>query len=67
MQLTQLRTVEQQMQQGFESGEIGEEQYRGFRREIINAESRLKRYDATVQVNHFGEKQVKECKRTEYS
>ncbi len=78
MQLTQLRTVEQQMQQGFESGEIGEEQYRGFRREIINAESRLKSLtaqrdnvdrlgdefqEAAVQVNHFGDEANTASKR----
>jgi phage-related minor tail protein len=47
--LNQLKEAEQQVQQQFERGEIGEEQYRAFRREIQDTEQSLRRYEESLQ------------------
>ncbi len=58
--LDKLKDAEKQVQQQFERGEIGEEQYRAFKREIIETESKLKHYEnqlkaVTKEQNTFGE------------
>jgi phage-related minor tail protein len=46
--LNQLKEAEQQVQQQFERGEIGEEQYRAFRREIQATEQSLQGYEQAL-------------------
>jgi len=43
--LDRLKEAEKQVQAQFEKGDIGEEQYRAFQREIIETESKLKNYE----------------------
>ena len=43
--LNTLKNAEKQVAEQFESGEIGEENYRAFQREIIETESKLKNYE----------------------
>lgn len=43
--LDKLRDAEKQVQAQFEKGEIGEEQYRAFQREIVETESKLNHYN----------------------
>lgn len=43
--LNRLKQVEAQVQQQFERGEIGEEQFRAFQREIIATEGRLRHFE----------------------
>lgn len=43
--LDKLRDAEAQVQAQFEKGEIGEEQYRAFQREVVETESKLDHYD----------------------
>jgi TP901 family phage tail tape measure protein len=43
--LQQLRDVQDQVNEQFKKGEIGEEQYRAFQRELIKTESQLKSYE----------------------
>ena len=43
--LQQLRDVQEQVNEQFKKGEIGEEQYRAFQREIAKTESQLKDYE----------------------
>ncbi len=43
--LQQLRDVQQQVQQQFERGELGEDQFRAFQREIIQTEQRLEHFE----------------------
>ncbi|MGN8648313.1 hypothetical protein ACTNEO_19915 [Gracilibacillus sp. HCP3S3_G5_1] len=43
--LDQLKSAEAEVQQQFEKGEIGEEQYRDFQREVVETESKLKHYE----------------------
>jgi phage-related minor tail protein len=47
--LNQLKEAEQQVQRQFERGEIGEEQYRAFRREIQATEQSLQGYEQALQ------------------
>lgn len=54
--LDQLRTAEEQVQQQFEKGEINEEQYRAYQREIIETESKLKHYQK--QLKETGNQQI---------
>src|SRR5699024_410897 len=42
--LGQLKDAKSQVQEQFKRGEIGEEQYRAFQREIVETESKLKLY-----------------------
>ncbi len=42
--LDRLKEAEKQVQQQFEKGDIGEEQYRSFQREVVETESKLKHY-----------------------
>lgn len=65
--LNRLRAVQQQVQQQFERGEIGAEQYRAFRREIVETENRLKSFESKLRatqqkVNTLGER-LKEAGR----
>ena len=46
--LQQLRAAEQQVQAQFERGDIGEEQYRGFRRELLQTEQALQGYQQSI-------------------
>ena len=46
--LNVLKSAESQVSAQFESGEIGEEQYRAFQREIITTESKLKGYEGKL-------------------
>jgi phage-related minor tail protein len=46
--LNQLKEAEQQVQRQFERGEIGEEQYRAFRREIQATEQSLRGYEQSL-------------------
>lgn len=46
--LRQLRDVQEQVTQQFEKGEIGEEAYRAFQREVAVAESNVKRLDGQL-------------------
>ena len=50
--LQQLKGVQVQVQEQFEKGEITEEQYRDFQREIVATEQKLK--SLTKQLNEFG-------------
>ncbi|MFD2705454.1 phage tail protein [Salibacterium lacus] len=59
--LDQLRDAQSQVQQQFESGEIGEEQYRSFQREITETESKLSTFETKLQesqqqANKFADK-----------
>lgn len=47
--LDTLRAAEAQVQAQFKAGEIGEEQYRAFQREIIETESKLKTYASQLE------------------
>ncbi|WP_461372040.1 phage tail tape measure protein, partial [Candidatus Darwinibacter acetoxidans] len=46
--LQQLRDVQEQVNEQFKKGEIGEEQYRAFQRELIKTESQLKEYEKAL-------------------
>lgn len=46
--LKQLKSAEKEVQQQFKDGDISAEQYRAFRREIIETESKLKHYKSQV-------------------
>ncbi len=46
--LNQLKAAEEQVQKQFESGEIAEEQYRAFQREVVETESKLKHYEGQL-------------------
>ena len=50
--LRQLHAVQKQVQEQYEKGEIAEEQYRDFQREIVATEQKLK--SLTKQLNEFG-------------
>lgn len=43
--LNRLKAAQEQVQQQFQQGKIGEEQYRAFQREIIQTESKLKHFE----------------------
>ncbi len=47
--LTRLKDAQEQVTQAFERGEISEEQYRAFQREIIETESKLKHFESQLQ------------------
>ena len=47
--LQHLRSVEGQVQQQFERGDIGEQEFRAFQREIISTEGRLRHFETTAQ------------------
>lgn len=47
--LDRLKEAEKQVQEQFERGEIKEEQYRAFKREVIETESKLKNYEKQLQ------------------
>ena len=47
--LQKLKEAESQVEAQFNAGEIGEEQFRAFRREIISTESKLKSYEAQLE------------------
>lgn len=58
--LNRLRKAQDQVEQQFKSGDIGEEQYRAFRREIEKTESQLKNLDNRLsQVDASRVKEVK--------
>lgn len=46
--LQQLKDAEKQVQEQFKRGDISEEQYRAFRREVIETESKLKHYKKQI-------------------
>lgn len=52
-----LRTAQQQVEQQFANGDIGEEQYRAFQRELSNCEAALQRYDS--QMRSMGSEQTR--------
>lgn len=59
--LDQLRQAEEQVQSQFEKGEINEEQYRAYQREIVETESKLRYYEKALKETGneqiaFGEK-----------
>src|SRR5699024_10895112 len=54
--LNQLKDAESQVQAQFERGDIGEEQYRAFQREVVETESKLKHY--TNQLRDTEEKTI---------
>lgn len=54
--LDQLREAEAQVQEQFEKGEIAEDQYRAFQREIIETESKLRSYEK--QLKETGNQQI---------
>lgn len=65
--LDTLREAEKQVQEQFKKGEIAEEQYRAFRREVMDAEKKLKSYkeaaEQTAQaVDQLGDKADKSAK-----
>ncbi|SDC06337.1 hypothetical protein [Shouchella lonarensis] len=47
--LKQLKAAEAEVQRQFENGEIGEEQYRAFQRELVETESKLKHFESQLQ------------------
>lgn len=47
--LNALKNVQNQVEQQFKNGEIGEEQYRAFQREVALAESNVKRLDSQLE------------------
>jgi phage-related minor tail protein len=47
--LTELRQVEHQVQEQFQRGDIGEQQFRAFQREIIATEGRLRHFERQAQ------------------
>ena len=47
--LSALKEVQKQVEQQFKSGQIGEEQYRAFQREVALAESNVKRLDGQLE------------------
>lgn len=47
--LDTLRTAQQQVQQQFERGDIGADQYRAFQRELANTEAALRGYEGQLQ------------------
>ena len=47
--LDRLKEAEKQVQQQFERGEIKEEQYRAFKREVVETESKLAHYEKQLQ------------------
>lgn len=59
--LDQLKGAQAEVQRQFESGEIGEDQYRSFQREISETESKLRHYASQMEktqskLEQFGEK-----------
>lgn len=46
--LQKLRDAQEEVNRQFEKGEISEEQYRGFQREIVETESKLKHYEGQL-------------------
>ena len=46
--LNQLRQAEEDVQRKFEQGDIKEEQYRAFRREVVETESKLKHFETQL-------------------
>lgn len=46
--LDKLKEAEKQVQEQFERGEISEQQYRAFQREIVETESKLKHYESQL-------------------
>ena len=59
--LDQLKSAQEQVTKAFEAGEISEEQYRDFQREIAETESKLKHYETQLKSvdstqRSFGEK-----------
>lgn len=52
-----LRTAQQQVEQQFADGDIGEAQYRAFQRELSNCEAALQRYDS--QMRSMGSEQTR--------
>jgi len=47
--LDTLKQAQEQVEQQFRNGNIGEEQYRAFQRELVNTEAQLKSYQAQMQ------------------
>ncbi|MCK0471391.1 hypothetical protein [Halalkalibacter sp. APA_J-10(15)] len=47
--LNKLKDAEKEVQRQFENGEIGEEQYRAFQREVVETESKLKHYESQLE------------------
>lgn len=59
--LDKLKAAEKQVQEQFQRGEISEEQYRSFQREIVETESKLKHYEkqlkeVTTAKSRFGQR-----------
>lgn len=59
--LKQLKSAQAEVERQFESGEIGEEQYRAFQRELIETESRLNHFEGQLEqsqskLEQFGER-----------
>src|SRR5690606_7912670 len=59
--LDKLRGAQDQVTEAFKKGEISEEQYRAFQREIVETESKLKHYESQLKQldqthQSFGEK-----------
>lgn len=55
--LNQLRQAEEDVQRKFEQGDIKEEQYRAFRREVVETESKLKHFE--IQLEQSNSKLIK--------
>ena len=49
--LNQLKDAEAEVQRQFENGDIKEEQYRAFQREIVETESKLKHFESQVETS----------------
>lgn len=59
--LDKLKSVQEEVNEQYKKGEIGEEQYRDFRRELVKTESQLEHYtnqleQSTSKVQDFGKK-----------
>ena len=52
--LDKLKEAEKQVQAQFEKGDIGEEQYRAFQRELVETESKLKHYKGQIKRSRRG-------------
>ncbi|MDD9148162.1 phage tail tape measure protein [Sporolactobacillus sp. CQH2019] len=50
--LNQLKSAQSQVEQQFASGKIGESQYRGFQREVINTEQKLRDLDGKLKTTN---------------
>ncbi|KAB2334256.1 hypothetical protein [Bacillus mesophilum] len=61
--LNQLRTAQSQVEQQFQSGQIGADQYRAFQRELLAAEQQVNRFETALQDMQTEQQQVGERTR----